>query len=159
VKYLLYTSPVQQPKIIQKILELKPGTSFVEEIGLPLVHGGQTPNVGWVFHDPEHKPEHSPFFAIYRDKDDRWLTISFKEERLWVHALRAPSHDPDMTYVVFSRFGHDYVETPEGYMSDGGQYCAGARSGWPSGKLLPEYCEFNMHTREIKGKNAYVERP
>lgn len=159
MKYELYKSPIQQPKLIGRIKELKPGAQFVEEIGLPLKRGGQTPNVGWVFFEPDHKPEHPPYFAIYRDSDDRWLTISFAPERLWVGALLAPTSDPELTYVVFSRYGHDYVETPEGYMSDGGQYCRGARSGWPHGKGMPEHIEFNMHTLEVRGKNFDVVHP
>jgi hypothetical protein len=108
--------------LIPTILDKHPGTRFIEEIACRTVGGGWSAEPALVFFDPKPlRPEYSNFFAYNR----RWLSV--EDKPTWA-ITGLPNFDPVVTalldddLLVISRFGHDFVYSPNnGGAIDGGR--------------------------------------
>lgn len=130
MSYLIHTSTplYATPERLEVILKHHKGATFVEEIAVKIAGGGWSQYPVMVFHqETPPQPEYPKYFCYqHRYKDiltpgagGSWLLIGL------------PTFDPKITayvtsqsgqkYVTYSRYAHDYVQTPGGPAIDGGR--------------------------------------
>lgn len=151
--YRVFESELWYPKLKTKVLEHHPNAAFVAEIALLTKGKGWTANPGQVFYDPKPpKKEYAHFFAYYFYPLSKKLVVNGQPHfDPVVDALYEPTDFG--AYLVWSRYAHDFVQSPvsDNAIDGGRDYC----------RILgnPELVRLNLFKRTFrrKGRTYHVE--
>lgn len=130
MSYIIYTSKplYATPERLGVILNHHKGATFVEEISVRIAGGGWSQYPVMVFHQEKPPQPDYPNYFCYQHRYKDPLSLSAGGSWLLVGL---PTFDPKITayvttqsglkYLTYSRYAHDYIQSPGGPAIDGGR--------------------------------------
>lgn len=154
-------SYVTREKFVRYVQEKHPDAVFVTELALKTQRGGYTSNTGAIYYQENPPAPHTnKFFSLYQYPNSfdgevgRWAITGLQNFDPVVAAILT-KESADLSWLTYSRFGHDFVYDPTGtaFIDGGREY---TRTG---GAALPQVVRLNLFTKtfELDGETLHAE--